>query len=635
METLRYVVLVNGLLAVVGLAYYVLLRRETFFDANRLALWLGVTGAFILPLLELPDWRPQPVRSVMQRTAQAIVPKVLPNAAPQPDVTITFPNGQTVPAFQQTRTPVTWSWQQWLIGVYVLGILLLLIRFGYQLLSLRKLIRQSGHEPYDDFILVRNESVTSPFSFFRWVVLNPDLHTPDELEQILRHERVHVGHRHSVDMLGAELVCIVFWFNPAAYLFRHLLHQTLEFSADRAVLAEGIDAKLYQYNLLKVSLSDRQSVITNHFSKSQLKSRILMLNRQESPKASWLKYPVFFMAALTIASAFARPQYIKVLSKYVPRPIAETISIVAESPNELVQPQAQQLVDVKSVEPETTKSIEQKLPVQQGSFKVDSFSLHPKPDTVRVSPSRYMVYQGNYLYWIVTPKTTFDDFAVIKQELAKYGCQLQLNEVKYDPLYAYIEHIVLSTVGPNGVQAKINEVNSDNKPIPTNAGYITMKDSKDYEVWSSRLNGRFSKTFPLYQTAGEKSFPDVLRKVAADDESAISQFMDDRKMEYLVLAGERKYGHLGIGFRKFDKEEIIKQSRPNSAISIKTDGSIVINEAPRIIKAYINNEPTALDNIQQLKISQLYTVAVILGYDAATNKRTGTEYLFFYVNEDN
>lgn len=36
METLRYVLLANGLLAVVSLTYYVLLRRETFFWTNRL-----------------------------------------------------------------------------------------------------------------------------------------------------------------------------------------------------------------------------------------------------------------------------------------------------------------------------------------------------------------------------------------------------------------------------------------------------------------------------------------------------------------------------------------------------------------------------------------------------------------------
>ena len=283
METLRYVVLTNGLLAVVSIAFYVLLRRETFFEANRLALWLGLTASLVLPLLELPDWRPQPVRAVMHRTAQVIVPRMLPNpTASPPDVTITFPNGCTYPAFPQRLVNAGWSWQQGLLGLYVVVLIALLIRFGIRLTALMRLIGKSAQERYDDFTLVRNDAVTSPFSFFGWVVLNPDHHEPDELEQILRHERVHVRAWHSADLIGAELVSMVFWFNPAAYLFRQLVHQTLEFSADRAVLAEGIDVKAYQYNLLKVSMSAGQSPITNHFGRSSLRHRIGMMNRQRS-----------------------------------------------------------------------------------------------------------------------------------------------------------------------------------------------------------------------------------------------------------------------------------------------------------------------------------------------------------------
>jgi beta-lactamase regulating signal transducer with metallopeptidase domain len=264
METLRYVVLANALLAVVSIAYYTLLRRETFFGANRMALWLGLAGALLLPILELPDWRPERVRNVMHKTAQVIVPKVLPQLTPtQPEVTITFPNQKTYRLFRHKPAEFVWSWPVGLALLYLIGVVVLLVRFGVQLISLRRLIWQSVHEPYDDFTLVRNQSVTSPFSFFNWVVLNPEQHAPDELDQILRHERVHVRERHSFDMLGAELVCIVFWFNPAVYLFRQLLHQTLEFSADRAVLAEGVDARSYQYNLVKVSMATGQSAITN------------------------------------------------------------------------------------------------------------------------------------------------------------------------------------------------------------------------------------------------------------------------------------------------------------------------------------------------------------------------------------
>ncbi|MCK8491844.1 M56 family metallopeptidase [Spirosoma sp. RP8] len=296
METLRYVLLANGLLCLVSIAFYVLLRRETFFEANRIALWLGLLSALILPLVQLPDWRPQPVRKVMQKTAQVIIPTVLPDRPPtQPEVTITFPNGHTYRALTTQDTSFTWSWQVGLVAIYLFGTLCLFVRFGFRLRSLVQLIRQAKHEIYEDFTLVRSEQTTSPFSFFNWVVLNPDQHAPDELEQILRHERVHVRSWHSVDMLCTELVCVVFWFNPAAYLFRYLLQQTLEYSADRIVLAEGIDSRTYQYNLVKVSLLTQQPVFTNQFSGPTLHQRIAMINKQRSNVLDYGRYVFWFM----------------------------------------------------------------------------------------------------------------------------------------------------------------------------------------------------------------------------------------------------------------------------------------------------------------------------------------------------
>jgi hypothetical protein len=303
METLRYVVLANGLLAIVSLAFYLLLRRETFFGANRLALWVGLAGALLLPLIELPDWRPQPVRAAMQQTAQVIVPRVLPKSLNKPEITITFPNQKTYRAFQTQTDQPEWSWQMSVIVIYLLGVLLLLIRFSIQLSSLRKIIQRSVHEFYNDFVLAHSETITSPFSFFNWVVINPNQHTATELEQILRHERVHVRERHSLDMIGAELICSIFWFNPAAYLFRYLLHQTLEFRADQVVLAEGVDAKLYQYNLLKVSLGRLQPLLANQFSGPTLRQRISMMNRQRSRFSACWRYGIWVVLIGVMAVA--------------------------------------------------------------------------------------------------------------------------------------------------------------------------------------------------------------------------------------------------------------------------------------------------------------------------------------------
>ncbi|UFH56221.1 M56 family metallopeptidase [Spirosoma sp. KNUC1025] len=613
METLRYVVLANGLLAVVSIAYYVLLRRETYFRTNRLALWIGVAGALLLPLLELPDWRPQPIRTAMQRTAQVIVPKVLP--APQrssPDITITFPNKKTYQAFQKQQNRYVWSWQLSIIALYAVGVLLLLVRFGIQLVSLQRLIWGSEHESYNDFTLVVNQGVTSPFSFFKWVVVNPAKHTPNELEHILRHERVHVRELHSLDMLGAELICILSWFNPAAYLFRYLLHQTLEFRADHAVLAEGVDAKVYQYNLLKVSLSSGHSRLTNYFGRSQLKSRIAMLNQQESSKVSWLKYPVFFIAALTVASAFARPQHLKLL-RFVPKPIAETLEAVVEPAKVSFQPihKDEQLVKDKSSKSGLVQ--EQRSP-----------QLYvPQPDTVRASPSRYMQYEGDRLYWIITPKTSFDDLAIMKQEFERHGYKMLVQTLKYDPRNVYISDIKITIIRPTAGVSDFEETGVDGGPIRSHGGYNGINTLKAVAAVGSYP---FKSDF--------LHIPPGLVQIARNEELPLIRPVEDQKMEALLTEGQRKYGHLGMGFRKFSQKEIIKQSTPTSSLSVTSDGSLVINEGPGpwVIKAFINNVPVTIDEVRKLKISQLYTFAVILGYDSALQKRSGVDYFLFYVN---
>ena len=331
------------------------------------------------------------------------------------------------------------------------------------------------------------------------------------------------------------------------------------------------------------------------------------------------------MAALTLASAFARPHHIQSLDNYVPKPVRETITAIIESPKELLQPVAEteQIVRVKSVEAATDESSLQKPFVQQLSPQLDSTNRQSQPDTVRMSPSRYMQYEGDKLYWIITPKTSFDDLAIMKQEFERHGYKMQVQTLKYDPLRAYISDIKITIIRPTAGVSDFEETGVAGGPIRSHGGYNGFNTLKTVAaVGSYPFNDDFLHV------------PQGLVQIARNEELPITKLIHNKKMDSLIAEGERKYGHLGLGFRQFNREEIKKQSRPNSAISVKSDGSIAINEtAGWIIKVFINNEPTTLDAVQLLKITQVHTVAVILGYDNAAQKRTGTDYLLFYLDE--
>jgi beta-lactamase regulating signal transducer with metallopeptidase domain len=612
MDTLRYLLLVNGLLVVGSVSYYVLLRRETFFRVNRLVLWLGILAAFALPLLELPDWRPQPVQQAMRQTAQVIRAERFR----QPDL------WQPVTSSLQTDTPtsvtsvVERSWTDVLLLIYGIVLAGLLIRFCIQLLSLMRLVRRSVHEPYDDFILVSSSTVQSPFSFFSWVFINPARHDPDESAHILRHERVHVRQNHSLDMIGAELLCCLLWFNPAIYLFRYLLHQILEFIADRAVLDEGVDARAYQYSLLRVSLAGGQSSVTNHFNKSQLKTRIAMIARSRSSLFTAVKYPVAGLIVLVVTVAFTRPTVTKetiVNSVVVPKPGNQFITptqIAAISPAVcLPDSGAYVVVEGEAVTPDSIRKVSETIP--EVPLK-----------------SRLLVKQGNYVYWIVTPKTTLDDFALLKQELARYGNTMQLNEVKYDPMYTYIDRLIFTIVRSSGGLTRITETDDDFAPIPTVSGYIGV-GTQSGEAGTGQLKSIDKDDFWKRSTGAP--FPTALRQIAANDESAIAKFVADHRLDYLIHEGEQKFAQ-NSGRRAFGKAFFQNESIKTSGLNRQDDGNLSVNSEFLLVPLYINNQPATLTDVTVLTVDQLYSVVKVTTYDA-TQKKSLNSALLIYIDD--
>ncbi len=289
MEPLRYLVQVNLILAVLVLAYALLLRRSTRFDLNRAVLWLIAFEAVCLPFAKLPTIQPEPIRAVMNRTAEVFrkpLDAILPT---KPDVLFTFPNGKPYPATFNAAPSQFANWKSILMELYGLVAIGLLVRLGWRIIRLRILIEGGAWTTYTDFTLVHTP-VETPFSFGRFVVLNMNQYSSYELDQILRHERVHVSQHHTADVLLAEGLTIAFWFNPVVYLFRRLVNQNLEYLADRAVLAEGVDARDYQFSLLRVSMGAARPTLTNHFGESGIADRIRMMLRPRSGVWGWLRY---------------------------------------------------------------------------------------------------------------------------------------------------------------------------------------------------------------------------------------------------------------------------------------------------------------------------------------------------------
>ena len=266
---LLYFAKVNGLIIAFYLLYLVFLRKETFYVGNRWYLVMGLVTAIVLPLITFTKtvWvDPEPISKYIE-----VVPLV-------DDTTI-----RTV-----TEEPMDWS----LIfsSAYVLVSLIIILKVGIEIASFFNKIIKLNKQKDTNFTLIYSNSTENPFSFFKYIVINPTLFSKEEYEHIITHERIHVKQFHSIDVLISKVFCALFWINPIIWLYRKAMLQNLEFIADNHSL-EQIESKYeYQKTLLKVVANQQSLSITNPFYQSLIKKRIIMLHTNQSDRRNAWKY---------------------------------------------------------------------------------------------------------------------------------------------------------------------------------------------------------------------------------------------------------------------------------------------------------------------------------------------------------
>lgn len=271
---IEYLVKLSVSLAVVWLFYQFVLRRLTFYNHNRWYLLGYSLLSFVIPFID-------------------ITPALHQNELADNNMV------QWIPLLYNKSTGnsslTTWNIVSLLI---VIGMLVMLSRLIIQLISFRRMMKKAQLISEDDISLYQVDESIIPFSFGNAVFFNVNLHTTEELEKIIRHEFVHVKQRHSIDIIFSEILCLLNWYNPFAWMIRAAIRQNLEFVADSQVLENGVNKKQYQYLLLKVIGNDQFS-IAQKFNFSSLKKRIAMMNKNKSAKLHLLRF-LFLLPVLAV-----------------------------------------------------------------------------------------------------------------------------------------------------------------------------------------------------------------------------------------------------------------------------------------------------------------------------------------------
>ena len=262
----------DGKVAVALLVFYLfyrfLLKKETFHRFNRVVLVGTAVLSFLLPLCIITIRRPaEPGVMVMEMTEE------MRELAPVVSVEDTFPSWPVLLA----------------IVLFWAGAAFVLVRVIVSILSISKIIRQGELVREEDGckIVVTDRDI-DPFSWMRTIVLSrkdwEGNHAP-----ILLHEKAHISHRHSVELLLVDFFSVLQWFNPAIWMLRADLRELHEYEADDAVLRAGTDIKEYQYMLIRKAVGKSGYSVANSFNHSILKNRITMMSKSKSPRSRGLR----------------------------------------------------------------------------------------------------------------------------------------------------------------------------------------------------------------------------------------------------------------------------------------------------------------------------------------------------------
>ncbi len=294
-------------IAVLWLVYRLLFRNSNRLYFNRFFLITSMLLALAMPMLGL--------LSGMEVPQMAILKQNMFNGMMLSEVIVTHDGQPMLPEVIVTTntTPSRFSVWQVMGGIYLIGVGVMTLLFLIKLGRLVVLIIRSPKRKMSSCTAVFTGREQGSFSFFCYAFFPNENVDPD----IMRHEMSHIAHHHSWDILFAEVMMILQWFNPFIYLYKKELQSLHEYQADRDVVATGVDKKNYMMLILQQCTAVDFSGMSNNFSLILTKKRIKMITRNEKAKGLWWRLlatlPV--LAILMIANTKVTAQEKKAVDK--------------------------------------------------------------------------------------------------------------------------------------------------------------------------------------------------------------------------------------------------------------------------------------------------------------------------------
>ncbi|MCC8410733.1 TonB family protein [Mucilaginibacter sp. UR6-1] len=545
----QYLILANLYLGLFYGFYALLLRKETFFQLNRIYLVSSAAISFLLPLIQA-DW-------VQNLFITRQVKQVIFNA---PVIALQY-TGKTETDFLSVGHLIAYA--------YLAGLLAFAIRFTWQLASLQRLI--SRH-------------TAGAYSFFKKVQVSGEL---SEHEVVSAHEHVHARQWHSADVMLIELISIINWFNPVIYLYRNAVKHTHEFIADRQVIDAGADKAGYAMLLLNQTFNAPvHNLVNPFFNHSLLKQRIMMLQKNRSQRVKLLKYglsaPLFVLMLILSSATINDNKTVLAINKKAEKVMETSVTDVV--PKEYI------IIDEPIIKQQPKQTVKQIEIVEPQTLKAEAKQLELMLDTV--------------------PKKSNEVFTAVEQlpefpgGLKAFGKYLQ-NSIKYPAEdvknKASGKVFVQFIVEEDGALSNLNVLRGVSATINAEAVRVLKASPK----WSpGKQNGhpvRVQFTVPI---AFNLPAADNAVKESEKQGTLIPGNGDDEKQATTSFKGEKVKGNVNdvvvIGFAAKDTAKL------GTGLILRGDKSDLKN-----VTYYLNGKEMTAKEMKELNPNSIKSIDVI------------------------
>lgn len=230
------------------IVYKWLLASENQYRYNRVVLLSMMLCAFILPAVNV----------LVQQFASHNATVQLMSPLPQPSI-----------ADDYAAQPTTWP--RIALIIYLAGIAAVVIHTAIVWLRIARITASGTKIRNGRYIIVlTDDDKVAPFSWHRYIVMSLSDYKQAGV-MITAHEKQHIDRQHWIDLLLAQFIVTVNWFNPAAWLVREELKAVHEYEADKRVLDSGINARDYQMLLISKATGMKFPTVANSLNHCKLK----------------------------------------------------------------------------------------------------------------------------------------------------------------------------------------------------------------------------------------------------------------------------------------------------------------------------------------------------------------------------